>query len=122
MTDVPASRCPSLITRGVIQGAGCPPACQSGGGPVRAALQSALSRLRPLCPGRKLPVEFDLGGAMKLLVELVLCIFHPVAVVLMWINLATRTDLSTGSKLAWAIFGLIPLVPFLYVLTGGELF
>ena len=46
---------------------------------------------------------------MKLLVELVLCIFHPVAVVLMWINLATRTDLSTGSKLAWAIFGLIPL-------------
>jgi hypothetical protein len=69
-----------------------------------------------------LPVEFDLGGAMKLLVELVLCIFHPVAVVLMWINLATRTDLSTGSKLAWGIFGLIPLVPFLYVLTGGELF
>jgi hypothetical protein len=88
----------------------------------RAFGQSALSRLRPLCPGRKLPVEFDLGGAMKLLVELVLCIFHPVAVVLMWINLATRTDLSTGSKLAWAIFGLIPLVPFLYVLTGGELF
>jgi hypothetical protein len=69
-----------------------------------------------------LPVKLDLGGAMKLLVELVLCIFHPVAVVLMWINLATRTDLSTGSKLAWAIFGLIPLVPFLYVLTGGELF
>jgi len=31
-------------------------------------------------------------------------------------------NLATGSKLAWAIFGLIPLVPFLYVLTGGELF
>jgi NADH:ubiquinone oxidoreductase subunit 3 (subunit A) len=59
---------------------------------------------------------------MKLLVELLLCILHPLAVILMWINLATRRDLSTLAKLAWAIFGLIPLVPFLYVLTGGELF
>jgi hypothetical protein len=59
---------------------------------------------------------------MKLLVELLLCILHPLAVVLMWINLLGRRDLGTGSKLAWAIFGLIPLVPFLYVLTGGDLF
>lgn len=59
---------------------------------------------------------------MKRLVELLLCILHPLAVVLMWINLATRTDLTTVSKLAWAIFGLIPLVPFLYVLTGGDLY
>jgi hypothetical protein len=40
----------------------------------------------------------------------------------MWINLATRDDLSGGVKLAWALFGLIPLVPFVYVLTGGDLF
>jgi hypothetical protein len=59
---------------------------------------------------------------MKLLVELLLCFLHPVAVVLMWINLVSRSDLSTVGKLAWAIFGLIPFVPFLYVLTGGELF
>jgi hypothetical protein len=59
---------------------------------------------------------------MKKLVELLLCFLHPLAVVLMWINLASRSDLSTGAKLAWAIFGLIPLVPFLYVLTGGDLF
>ena len=59
---------------------------------------------------------------MKLLVELLLCILHPLAVVLMWINLASRSDLSTFSKLVWAIFGLIPLVPFLYVLTGGALY
>jgi hypothetical protein len=26
-----------------------------------------------------------------------------------------------GGKLAWGIFGLVPLVPFLYVLTGGDL-
>jgi NADH:ubiquinone oxidoreductase subunit 3 (subunit A) len=59
---------------------------------------------------------------MKKLVELLLCILHPLAVVLMWINLLGRRDLGTVGKLAWAIFGLIPLVPFLYVLTGGELF
>ncbi len=59
---------------------------------------------------------------MKKLVELLLCFIHPLAVILMWINLASRTDLSGGAKLAWGIFGLIPLVPFLYVLTGGDLF
>ena len=59
---------------------------------------------------------------MKKLVELLICIIHPLAVVLMWINLLSRRDLGTGSKLAWAIFGLIPLVPFIYVLTGGDLF
>jgi hypothetical protein len=59
---------------------------------------------------------------VKILVELLLCFLHPVAVVLMWINLVSRSDLSTVGKLAWAIFGLIPFVPFLYVLTGGELF
>ena len=59
---------------------------------------------------------------MKILVELLLCILHPVAVVLMWINLAIRRDLTVIGKLAWGICGLIPFVPFLYVLTGGDLF
>jgi hypothetical protein len=58
---------------------------------------------------------------MKKLLELLLCFLHPVAVVLMWLDLATRSDLNGGRKLVWAIFGLIPLVPFLYVLVGGEL-
>jgi NADH:ubiquinone oxidoreductase subunit 3 (subunit A) len=58
---------------------------------------------------------------MKKLLELLVCILHPVAVILMWVNLAIRTDLGTVAKVAWAIFGLIPLVPFLYVLTGGDL-
>jgi hypothetical protein len=39
----------------------------------------------------------------------------------MWINLASRPGLTGGQKLVWGIFGLIPLVPFLYVLTGGDL-
>jgi hypothetical protein len=58
---------------------------------------------------------------MKKVLELLVCILHPVAVILMWINLASRTDLTGVAKLAWAVFGLIPLVPFLYVLTGGDL-
>jgi hypothetical protein len=60
-------------------------------------------------------------GSMKKLLELVVCIIHPVAVILMWVNLASRRNLSGTEKLAWGLFGLIPLVPFLYVLTGGSL-
>jgi hypothetical protein len=59
---------------------------------------------------------------VKKLVELLLCIIHPLAVILMWINLASRADLTAGVKIAWALFGIIPLVPFIYVLTGGDLF
>jgi hypothetical protein len=78
--------------------------------------------LRPLPLGSTRWSNSVLEMLMKILVELLLCILHPLAVVLMWINLASRRDLGTGAKLAWAIFGLIPLVPFLYVLTGGDLF
>lgn len=58
---------------------------------------------------------------MKKLLELIVCFIHPVAVVLVWLNLAARRDITGGVKLAWALFALIPLVPFLYVLTGGDL-
>jgi hypothetical protein len=59
---------------------------------------------------------------MKKLLEILICIFlHPVAVVLGWVNLAGRTDLSTVTKIAWAIFLLFPIVPIVYVLTGGDL-
>jgi hypothetical protein len=58
---------------------------------------------------------------MKKLFELLVCFLHTIAVVLAWIDLATRRELSTGVKLVWAIFCIVPLVPFLYVLTGGDL-
>jgi hypothetical protein len=58
---------------------------------------------------------------MKKILELLVCLLHPLAVVLIWIDLLTRRNIGTGAKLAWAIFSLIPLVPFLYVLTGGDL-
>ena len=92
---------------------------------LQAAAQLAArvkDRLRPPPLGSSERSGSYMEVLMKKLVELLLCILHPLAVVLMWINLASRRDLGTGSKLAWAIFGLIPLVPFLYVLTGGDLF
>jgi hypothetical protein len=59
---------------------------------------------------------------VKKLLELLICIFlHPVAVVLMWIDLATRSNASGFAKVCWAILALIPLVPFIYVLVSGDL-
>lgn len=58
---------------------------------------------------------------MKKILELLVCFLHPVAVVLIWIDLLTRRDIGDVAKLAWGIFALVPLVPFLYVLTGGDL-
>jgi hypothetical protein len=58
---------------------------------------------------------------MKKIIELLLCFLHPIAVVLIWINLLGRDDIGGGAKLDWAIFSIIPLVPFIYVLTGGDL-
>jgi hypothetical protein len=60
-------------------------------------------------------------GMLKKIIELLLCFLHPIAVILIWIDLATRRDIGTGAKVAWALFAIIPLVPFIYVLTGGDL-
>ena len=58
---------------------------------------------------------------MTLLAHLLACFIPPVAGVLMWVNLGTRGDLTGPQKLAWGLFGLMPLIPMLYVLTGGRL-
>lgn len=58
---------------------------------------------------------------MKKILELLVCFLHPVAVVLIWVDLLTRRDISSAAKLAWGLFAIIPLVPFLYVLVGGDL-
>lgn len=58
---------------------------------------------------------------VKTILELLICFLHPIAVVLIWIDLLTRDDIGTGAKLAWGIFAIIPVVPFVYVLTGGDL-
>jgi hypothetical protein len=57
---------------------------------------------------------------MKKLLELLLCILHPLAVVLIWIDLLGRGDIGFIGKLAWGIAVIVPFVPFLYVLTGND--
>ncbi|HEX5225321.1 MAG TPA: hypothetical protein VFW29_09330 [Solirubrobacteraceae bacterium] len=58
---------------------------------------------------------------MKKVLELVLCILHPVAVVLIWIDLLfSRSDMGLLPRLAWGVAALVPFVPFLYVLTGND--
>ena len=57
---------------------------------------------------------------MKKVLELLLCILHPIAVVLIWINLVLRRDLGLIAKLTWAIAVIVPFVPFVYVLTGND--
>jgi hypothetical protein len=71
--------------------------------------------------GKQLGRENGYYTTMKKILELLVCFLHPIAVVLVWINLAGRRDINGGAKLVWGIFALIPLVPFLYVLTGGDL-
>ncbi|MFL5864848.1 MAG: hypothetical protein ACJ780_29480 [Solirubrobacteraceae bacterium] len=57
---------------------------------------------------------------MKKILELLLCILHPVAVVLIWISLVARRDMGLVAKLTWAIASIVPFVPFVYVLTGHD--
>ena len=58
---------------------------------------------------------------MKKLVELLLCILHPVAVFLIWLSLLfSRRDLGFIARLAWGVAVIVPFVPFLYVLTGND--
>jgi cobalamin biosynthesis protein CobD/CbiB len=56
----------------------------------------------------------------KKILELLLCFLHPIAVVLIWIELLQRDDIGSSRKAAWGILVLIPLVPFIYVLLGNE--
>ncbi len=57
---------------------------------------------------------------MKRLLEiLVAIVLHPIAWILMLLNLLGRTDLSDGKKLIWALVGILwGIGPILYVLVG----
>ena len=62
---------------------------------------------------------------MKLLLEILLSIFlHPVAMVLCWINIALRNDMSPFKKVVWIVVTVIwGLGPILYLLVGdGTMF
>ncbi len=57
---------------------------------------------------------------MKLLIEILLSVFlHPIAMILMWINLIARGDMSTFVKVVWFVVSIIwGLGPILYVLVA----
>ena len=57
---------------------------------------------------------------MKLLLEILLSILlHPIAMILMWINLIARGDMTTFVKVVWFIVSIIwGLGPILYVLVA----
>lgn len=58
---------------------------------------------------------------LKKVAELLLCILHPVAVVLIWINLLFgRGHWGFIARVAWGVAVIVPFVPFLYVLTGND--
>ena len=57
---------------------------------------------------------------MKLLFEILLSIvLHPIAMILMWINLAARGDMSDVKKIVWFVVSIIwGLGPILYILVA----
>jgi hypothetical protein len=61
---------------------------------------------------------------MTLLLEILLAIFlHPLAVILVWINLAGRRDLGLLKKVLWGLVALVwGIGPLLYVFLGDGRF
>jgi len=57
---------------------------------------------------------------MKLLFEILLSILlHPIAMILMWINLVGRGDLTTFQKVIWFVVSIVwGLGPILYLLVA----
>jgi len=57
---------------------------------------------------------------MKLLLQiLVSIILHPIALLLMILNLIGRSDIDDGKKIVWAIVGLLwGIGPILYITVG----
>lgn len=60
------------------------------------------------------------NNRMKLLLEILLSIFlHPIAMILMWINLIARGDMSTLTKVVWFVVSIIwGLGPIFYILVA----
>jgi hypothetical protein len=60
------------------------------------------------------------GGGMKKIIELICCLLHPIAVILIWVTLPFKRDMGLIAKVTWAVVSIIPFVPFVYVLTGND--
>jgi len=58
---------------------------------------------------------------MKHFLEIFLCVaLHPIAMVLVWIHVTNRHDLTSGQKIAWDLIGIVwGIGPLLYIWYGG---
>ena len=58
---------------------------------------------------------------MKLILEILIAlILHPVAFILVLVNLAGRTDLTPAQKIIWGVVSVLwGIGPILYVIVGG---
>jgi hypothetical protein len=87
-------------------------------------MTSAAATASKRIPGRtpeSRPAHAKRTGTMKRVLWILISIFlHPVAVVLMWINVSGRADLNLSQKIIWCVVGIVwGLGPTLYVLVGG---
>lgn len=97
---------------------------------VREATQIAVPRGRPLgrperertkAPRASSRVSTRVGiSRVKKIVEVICCILHPIAVLLIWCTVWFQKDLRFAEKLLWAVVSIVPFVPFLYVFTGHD--
>jgi hypothetical protein len=69
-------------------------------------------------------VALRYNSRMKLLLEILIAlILHPIAFILVIVNLAGRDDLTPAQKIVWGVVSVIWGVgPILYVLVGGGAF
>ena len=61
---------------------------------------------------------------MKMLLEFLIALFlHPIAVILAWVDLFSRADMSAGKQVVWALVCLLwGIGPILYILLAdGDL-
>jgi hypothetical protein len=59
---------------------------------------------------------------MKIVLEILLSIFlHPIAAILMIVNVVGRDDLNLVQKIVWSVLGIVGwgVVPVLYCVVGG---
>ena len=63
-------------------------------------------------------------ASMKLLIEILLAIvLHPIAFLLVLINLTGRNDLAPAQKIIWGVVSIVwGIGPILYILVGGGTF
>ena len=57
---------------------------------------------------------------MKKVLEIICCILHPIAVVLIWCTVWFQDNLGLPEKALWAVVSIVPFVPFAYVFTGHD--